>query len=478
MSENQNIEWKESWRDEYLKWICGFANAQGGKIYIGKNDNGEVVGINNAKRLMDDLPNKIVTNLGIVCDINLLTDNEKHFIEIIVDSYPNPVNYKGQYHYRSGSTKQELKGAALDKFLLQRHGKTWDSVPVPNVTVHDLEDNSFDIFRRKAKLSNRVDEDVLKDTNQSLLENLDLIEDQYITRAAALLFHPNPEKFFTGSFIKIGFFTTDDDLRFQDEIHGNLFTQIEKTLELLKSKYLKAEIRYDGANRIEEFPYPVSAFREALLNAIAHKDYSATSPIQISVYKNKMIIWNQGQLPENWTIEKLSEKHPSIPYNPKISNALFRSGYIEAWGRGTISMINECAKRSIPLPKYKYDFSGFIVEFSGTEGPSEGPIEGPIEGPKATINQPTQLTIEEAIEGATKGTSERVKEKLTLLLKIILLDEGKRIPDYAKQTKSAISSTERYIKILREAHFIEFKGEASQTGGYYLTKSMKKNLKR
>jgi ATP-dependent DNA helicase RecG len=95
MAENQNIEWKESWRDEYLKWICGFANAKGGKIYIGKNDKGEVVGIAKANRLMDDLPNKIVTHLGVICDINLLEEDKKQFIEIIVEPYPNPVNYKG-----------------------------------------------------------------------------------------------------------------------------------------------------------------------------------------------------------------------------------------------------------------------------------------------------------------------------------------------------------------------------------------------
>lgn len=276
MAENQNIEWKESWRDEYLKWICGFANAQGGKIYIGKNDNGEVVGIDGAKKLMDDLPNKIVSALGVICDVNLLSENGKQFIEIIVEPYPNPVNYKGQYHYRTGSTKQELKGAALDKFLLQRNGKTWDSVPVPKILVKDLDDNAFAIFKKKAQNSGRVDDDVLKDTNQSLLENLDLIEDdKYISRAGVLLFHPKPDKLFTGSFIKIGFFTTDDDLRFQDEIHGNVFEQIEKTLDLLKTKYLKAEIRYEEASRIEEFPFPPPAFREALLNAIAHKDYSS-----------------------------------------------------------------------------------------------------------------------------------------------------------------------------------------------------------
>lgn len=363
MAESQNIEWKKSWRDEYLKWICGFANAQGGKIYIGKNDKGEVVGIDNAKRLMDDLPNKIVTNLGIICDINLLTESNKDVIEIIVEPYPNPVNYKGQYHYRTGSTKQELKGAALDKFLLQKHGKTWDSVPVPKIAIEDLDDSAFSIFKKKAEKSGRVDDEVLNDSNESLLENLDLIEDDYITRAGVLLFHPKPDKMFTGSYIKIGFFVTDDDLRFQDEIHGNVFDQIEKTLDLLKTKYLKAEIRYEGISRIEEFPFPLPAFREAILNAIAHKDYSSTTPIQISVYEDKMIIWNQGQLPENWTVDKLSEKHPSMPFNPLVSNALFRSGYIEAWGRGTINMINECVKRSIPRPSYKYDFSGFIVEF-------------------------------------------------------------------------------------------------------------------
>ena len=142
MLEHQNIEWKENWRDEYLKWICGFANAQGGEIHIGKNDKGEVVGITNAKKLLDDLPNKIVTHLGIICDINLKSENNKNYIKIIVESFPNPINYKGQYHYRSGSTKQELKGASLDNFLLKKNGKSWDSVPVPKVTINDL-DNSY-----------------------------------------------------------------------------------------------------------------------------------------------------------------------------------------------------------------------------------------------------------------------------------------------------------------------------------------------
>jgi len=363
MAENQNIEWKVSWRDEYLKWICGFANAQGGKIYIGKNDKGEVVGIDNAKRLMDDLPNKIVTNLGVVCDINLLGKNEKQFIEIIVEPYPNPVNYKGQYHYRSGSTKQELKGAALDKFMLERKGKKWDGVPVPNISIADLKKETFDFFRKKAVKAQRIEDDVLTDTDEDLADNLQLIENDYVKRAAILLFHPKPTKYITGAFIKIGYFETDDDLKFQDEITGNIFEQVEKTMDLLFSKYIKSSISYEGLNRVEKYEYPKNAVREALLNAVCHKDYSGGVPIQISVYVDKLIFWNEGQLPENWTIEKLLTKHPSKPFNPDIANALFRSGYIESWGRGTIKIINDCIKFGIPQPKYYYDMSGFWVEF-------------------------------------------------------------------------------------------------------------------
>ncbi len=100
-----------------------------------------------------------------------------------------------------------------------------------------------------------------------------------------------------------------------------------------------------------------------MLNAVSHKDYSSGTPIQISVYNDKLIFWNDGHLPEDLTIEDLSVKHPSRPFNPDIANALFRSGYIESWGRGTLKMINECIQFGIPQPKYFYDMGGFWVEF-------------------------------------------------------------------------------------------------------------------
>ena len=122
----ENIEWKESWRDEYLKWICAFANTDGGKILIGKDDDGVVKGISNTENLLEVLPGKIKSHLGILVEVNHLEESGLKYLEIIVDKYPFPVSHKGRYFVRSGSTTQELKGNDLNKFLLEKVGKRWD----------------------------------------------------------------------------------------------------------------------------------------------------------------------------------------------------------------------------------------------------------------------------------------------------------------------------------------------------------------
>jgi len=361
--ESQNTEWKESWRDEYIKWLCGFANAQGGTLLIGVNDHGQVVGITNSRQLLEEIPNKVRDLLGILVDVHSRQEGEQSYLEIVVEAYPYPISYKGQYHYRSGSTKQELKGAALDKFLLRKQGKHWDGVPVPGITPADLAPEALALFRQRAARSGRVDQQVLADSTEALLDNLHLLDGEYLKRAAVLLFHPRPEKYITGAYVKIGYFTSEVDLRYQDEVHGPLLQQIEQTLELLRTKYGKAHIRYEGASRVEEFTFPESALREALLNALAHKDYSGGTPVQIRVYEDHLVFWNEGHLPDSWTVENLRHQHPSKPFNPDVANTLFRAGYIESWGRGTLKMIHECRVRQLPTPRYYFEASGFVVEF-------------------------------------------------------------------------------------------------------------------
>ena len=363
MTEHQSIEWKESWRDEYLKWISGFANASGGILVIGKNNQGIPVGVKDSKKLLEELPNKVRDVLGILVDVNLRSEGGADLVEIVVEPYPYPISYKGEYHYRSGSTKQELKGAALDKFLLRKQGRNWDGVPLPNVSHPDLDPLSLSAFRKRALRSKRLTSEILQEPDSGLLEKLHLFEGHYLKRAAILLFHPDPERFVTGAYIKIGFFRTNADLVFHDEIHGDLFSQVDKTLETLRAKYLKALISYDGVQRVETYPVPEEALREAILNAVAHKDYSSGTPIQISVYADKLWVWNPGHLPPDWTVARLTEKHSSKPFNPDIANAFFRAGEIESWGRGVERILTACREAKCPPPEIDYTPGDFWFKF-------------------------------------------------------------------------------------------------------------------
>ena len=100
MQEHQTVEWKESWHDEYLKWICGYANAQGGVLIIGKDNNGVPIGVANTKKLLEDIPNKIVSTMGIIADINLIQEDGESLLEIKVEKYPSLISYRGKHYYR------------------------------------------------------------------------------------------------------------------------------------------------------------------------------------------------------------------------------------------------------------------------------------------------------------------------------------------------------------------------------------------
>lgn len=364
MPEHQTIEWKESWNDDYLKWICGYANAYGGTLYIGKNDDGNVVGINNARDLLERLPNKITDTMGIIVDVNLCEEEEKEYLEIIVDKYPSLISLRGKYYYRSGSTLREITGIELERTLLRTQGITWDGVSLPRLIVKDLKQDAILLFKEKAVKRGRLTEQEVKVDDNILLDNLHLInEEGLLNRAAMLAFYRDPEKWVTGAYIKIGYFgDSDSDLQYQDEVHGPLIEQVDKTVDLVYTKYLKALIYYDGIQRREQFMFHKDAFREILLNAIVHKDYSSCNPIQISVYEDKIYVWNDGEMPPNLdTTEKLFNKHSSKPYNPKLANIFFKSGMIEAWGRGFDKIKEACKQYGGPLPEYEINESGIMV---------------------------------------------------------------------------------------------------------------------
>jgi len=252
MKESQTTEFKTSWRDEYLKHLCAFANTQGGSLFIGVGDDGSVVGAKECKKLLEDIPNKAINYLGIIVDVHLKEESEMEYLEIVIPQSSVPIAFKGIYYVKSGSTKQELKGAELQHFILKKMGRTFDELPVESAGFSDL--------------SPEAETDDLR----NIISKLKLItESGKLKNAAILLFGQDPLRFFSSVTFKIGRFgDSDHDLRFQDVIEGNIFEMPDKVIETLRAKYLISPIRYEGLQRIEELEYPEDALREAILNSI------------------------------------------------------------------------------------------------------------------------------------------------------------------------------------------------------------------
>ena len=360
--ESQNVEYKLFWKDDYLKWICGFANAQGGTIYIGIDDNGRVVGVDNAKKLMEDIPNKMVNSLGLVNDVDLLYEGGKDYIRVTVTPSNTPISYHGKLYYRSGSTLQELNGTAAQNFLLRKMGTTWDSQIVERSSLNDIDTTAIEYFLRKGVDNGRLTTETKTDSLQKILSNLRLVDnDGRLTMAALMLFGKDPQQFCLNARFKIGRFGRNgSELFTQDLIEGNLIQMADKILSILSDKYLIRPIHYEGLQRIEPLEIPELGLRELIYNAIIHKSYDGPD-IQMKVFDDRITLWNYGMLPDGITVTNMFSEHSSMPRNRLIANTFYLAGFIEAWGRGFETVADSFRKEELEVPTFKEEFGGLTV---------------------------------------------------------------------------------------------------------------------
>ena len=456
--ESQNIEWKESWRDDYLKWICGFANAKGGKLFVGVDDSGEVVGVKNSKRLLEDIPSKIQMSLGIVADVDLRAAEGKDYLEITVQPSSFPVSYRGEFHYRSGSTKRQLTGFALADFVMRRTGTHWDEAPVPGVSLADVDAESIQIFKREALRHRRMTAEELDVSVEELLERLGVLKDGVLTRAGVLLFTSKHFAAQTATYTKVGMFGEERfDLLYEDVFDGPLVTTAARIVQTIYLKYLRGKISYEGVTRVETYPFEYDAVREGIYNALIHNVYMTGSPIQIRIDEHTMEISNSCILPEDWTVDSLLQTHTSEPYNPSIANVFYRMGYIENWGRGVEKIEKACAVLGAPKPEYTMLGYGITLRLRALEsaiiGTSFAPkghndaINVPINGDNGPINVPINGEM-----GTSKGASGG--EIDNTILNAIANNPQVTLDDLASNAGVTRKTIQRHVAALKDAGII------------------------
>lgn len=348
MKENQNVEWKEIWKDEYLRWICAFANSKGGVLYIGINDNGKVIGVKNAEYLVYTIPHKVKDSLGIIVQASIKKKKNLETICIKVDAHPYPVSLKGRYYIRSGSNTYEARGVELDRLLLRKMGVRWEKLPAYKSTMDDLDKNIIDYFKDISIKNGTLTHKQIEVDNVTLLKNLRLYNGKELSLGAILLFGKCPDNWVYNSFIKICEIDSKGNISKEQKVTGSLLIQLEETLKLLYSTY---NVNID--KRI---------MNELILNAIMHKSYDREVPTEIRIYPNKITLFNSAQFPRNITSNTIYNPHASIPYNPRIANTFNKCGLAALWGQGLDLIKTISHESNMPLPKYKIDSESVLVK--------------------------------------------------------------------------------------------------------------------
>lgn len=365
--ECQGMEWKASLAEKHEigKTVSAFANTNDGIILVGISPQGSYVGVSIGKNTLENLANQIKQSTDPKTDTSIVeySIDEKNIIKISVsEAVKKPVFFKGTPYQRVGRTNQIMSRDRIAELMSQSGQITpWDGRICKGAELEDIDTNKVKWFMEKARSERGSDINPDIPTKESL-ERLDLIQDEQITNAAILLFGNNPQKFFRQAKTKCGRFKGTEPIDFLDmkEFEGNIIDQRDKAIEFLR-EHIQLQAKVVGTERVEKWDYPIEAIREAVTNAICHRDYEMTANIQVRIYDDRIEIWGCGTLPHPLTVEDLKRDHRSIPRNPLIGDCFFRIKFIEQWGTGTNRIISSCQEHGLPTPLFEQRPDGLIV---------------------------------------------------------------------------------------------------------------------
>ena len=361
--ENLDMEWKESWSDKYLKTVAAFYNTKGGRMIVGRKDNGEYIGVQDVKGTTKSISDSIRNKLHIISETYAESIEGKDCIIIDVPKGDKIVDYDGKFYFRVGNTTQQLEGNPLKAILLNEIGLQWLDQQ-RDIDPKELSEDAFRFFLKRGKDAGRIPDTISEDDMMTALESMGLLNDGKLSLTAVLLFAKDPSRHQYGAYLKIGLFD-DKGILLRDDILDRipLVKLPDECMRVLNDKYIQPTYRYDTgtASRELSYQYPMDAIRELVVNAIVHKDYSTEQEIAVYVYKDMLKIYSGGLLPEGITIENLKGSHPSIKRNKKLAEAFYSMKYIEGWGQGISKVMAACKENGNPEPEFSYMSSGFLV---------------------------------------------------------------------------------------------------------------------
>ena len=363
--ENEVIEFKKTTGElkEGIISIVSILNKhQGGKLYFGIKDNGEIIGQDVSSKTIREVSKAISENIEpkIYPIVNKIMLDDKECILVEFEGDDIPYLAFGRAYMRVGDEDRQLSMGEIRKIILKDENEIgkWES-KVCDYTIEDIDEKLLKEFIEKGRKAKRIN---FPYTNkEEILKKLSLVnKNNELLNAGYILFVKEAKLE-----LQMAIFATETKLTFLDidQVFGNIFELIE-----IGEGYIRKNIKWPvnfksgSMERVEIPEIPLEAIREAIINSLIHRDFKNPKSNEVAIYKDRVEIFNPGEFPEGFKPEDFIEGQGSIPRNPLIANTLYLSKDIEKWGSGFRRITEACADANVKV-KFEIRKNGFMVIF-------------------------------------------------------------------------------------------------------------------
>jgi ATP-dependent DNA helicase RecG len=362
--ESQTIELTAKPNPEMGKSIVAFANTNDGAIVIGVSDDKKILGCSQKDE-------QSIANIAHDCkpsiypEIERIESKGKLVFVVRVKKSGSGVDYahKNVVYKRIGTCDKPMSPKEVVDFARSSGLIRFDSNICERATLSDIDPKKIEWFLKKAQYERKFDVDP-KIPVREALERLELFVEGKLTNAAVLLFGRTPQKFFSLAETRCARFKGIEPIEFIDMkvFGGTIIEQRDDAVEFVK-EHIALHAKIVGTERQEKWEYPIEAVREAVTNALCHRDYEISSNVQVRIFDDRVEVWGCGPLPEPLTIADLKRQHESILRNRLIGKCFFLIKFIEQWGTGTNRIIRECKNHGLPEPLFELVTESLVVNF-------------------------------------------------------------------------------------------------------------------
>ena len=473
--ESEQLDFKEVVRKEDIaKALCAFLNARGGTVLIGVQEDGKVIGVNDADKQESDLQNYLFKSIIPEAPITLSTEiigNKTILLAKVWNGSKPPYVFDGTIYTRKKAQTVKANPGDISKLIVERQ-KTelhWERQPALGIEIEDLDE--LEIRKTLKDLAQYGRGKVFSEKEiEDFLAYYGLYQNGNLTNAAVVLFANEPTRYLPQCRVRLTVFkgSKSSDTFIHDRIlEGNIFRNIEEILQFFEVNIASKSKFSDSKWLREDTSFPKLALREGLMNALIHRDFANVSgTVTVAFYPNRLEIINSGELYGGFTPYALSKNHLSVPRNPDIAHICFLRQMIEKIGRGTIKMIEDCETKGYPKPNWQSKSGSTTLTFTDVTVTART---------DDTVSDTVNDTVSDTVSDTVNDTvSDTVKQRMVSMIIAIKEKPGMKSGELAKTFGLTEVTIRRDLQKINK--LVTFMG-APKSGGYQISDYLKNRLK-